>query len=160
MLNYLVRRDKIVKENLPSSLKYYVKNKENEINNLIKTIEVLQKVIEQKEEMLLAKEMDLEHEKLNESLLIDKFNSLTRIVRERGIFLLFHIQNHKINEWDNLFIRMINNKNLIVDKNGEVIGELDKEIMRIFNKEIKTDRYSILVIRVNSKMVKARLVIK
>lgn len=147
-------------ENAPSSLKNYVKNKEKEIQNLAKTIEILKEEIEQKEEILLHRKNILEHEKLDEALLTDKFNSLHRIVKERGIFLVFHVQKHNLKEWENLFIRYNSNKNLITNKNGEVIGELDKEIIRIFNKEIKENRYSILVVRVNPKIIKARLVIK
>jgi len=149
-----------VKESAPSSLKNYVKSKEKEVQSLANTIEMLKNEIEQKEEILLHRKSILEHEKLDEALLVDKFNSLYRIVKERGIFLLFHVQRHNIKEWDHLFIRYNANKNLITDKNGEVISELDKDIMRIFNKEIKESKYSILVVRVNPKIVKARLVIK
>ncbi|KOA21306.1 hypothetical protein CLHOM_04360 [Clostridium homopropionicum DSM 5847] len=147
-------------ENAPSSLKNYVKNKEKEIQSLAKTIEMLKEEIEQKEEILLQRKSILEHEKLDETLLTDKFNSLYRIVKERGIFLVFHVQKHNLKEWDNLFVGKNGNKNLIINKNGEIIGELDKDIIRIFNKEIKEKKYSILVVRVNTKVIKARLVVK
>lgn len=147
-------------ENAPSSLKNYVKNKEKEIQSLAKTIEMLKEEIKQKEETFLQRKSILEHEKLDGALLSDKFNSLYRIVKERGIFLVFHVQQHNVKEWENLFIRYNGNKNLIINKNGDIIGELDKEIIRIFNKEIKENKYSILVVRVYPKIVKARLVIK
>lgn len=141
-------------------LNKYIDSKQHIINNLSSNKEAMEKEINKKIEEINKNKEILEKEKFKNSLIRDKYNSLMRILSERGAIIYIKNNNYNINEWENLYIIREQNRNFIVSKIGIQLSELDKRISKIFSKEIRNNEYRLIVTRVENKKIKIQFFIR
>ena len=98
------------------------------------------------------KRLELEYANLDLEL-----NSLLIILKARGI--IFDIPNRKlqIKEWDNLYLRKIDNLYNFVNRSGVSLYILDKKYYEVMDYIVKNYSYSIVVIRKNPHYLKVQL---
>lgn len=141
-------------------LNKYIDSKQHIMNNLTINKEALEEEINKKiEETNINKEI-LEKEKLKNSLLRDKYNSLMRIIREKGAILYIKNNNYNIKEWENLYIIIEKNRNFIASKTGIKLSELDERISKIFSKEIRNNDYRLIITRIENKKIRIQFFIR
>ncbi|MCY6371944.1 hypothetical protein [Clostridium ganghwense] len=140
-------------------LNKYIESKQNIINNLDNNRLLLEEEINRKKEEINRNKQILQKQKFKKSLLKDQYNSLLRILKERGVIIYIKDNNYSIREWDNLYIKKEKNKNFIVSKNGNVLNELDERISKVFSKEISSGDYRLVVTRVENKKIKIQFFI-
>ncbi|MCY6355797.1 hypothetical protein [Clostridium sp. ZS2-4] len=141
-------------------LNKYINSKQHIINNLRRNKEALEKEINKKIEEIDKNKEILEREKFENSLLKDRYNSLMRILSERGTILYIKNNNYNINEWENLHIIREKNRNFIASKNGIQLSELDERISKTFSEEIRNNEYRLVVTRVENKKIKIQFLIR
>lgn len=141
-------------------LNKYIDSKQHIINNLSNNKEVMGKEINKKIEEINKNKEILEREKFKNSLLRDQYNSLMRILSERGVILYIKNNNYNIKEWENLYIIRKKNKNFIVSKAGIQLNELDERISEVFSREISNNEYGLIVTRVENKKIKIQFFIR
>lgn len=141
-------------------LNKYIDSKQHIINNLSSNKKELEKDINKKIEEINKNKEILEREKFKNSLLRDKYNSLMRILSDRGITLYIKNNNYNIKEWENLYIIIEKNRKFIASKTGIKLSELDERISKIFSEEIRNNQYRIIVTRVENKKIKIQFFIR
>ncbi|MCD3282991.1 hypothetical protein G8V05_12315, partial [Clostridium botulinum C/D] len=65
-----------------------------------------------------------------------------------------------IKQWENLFIIKQNKEFIIVNKKGEYLDTLQKEVVDILYNELIEKRYSLMAMRISTRIIVARLIIK
>lgn len=139
-----------------SILNKYIKNKEDFIHSLDNNINKLKNDIEVKKEEISKNKVLLEQIKFKKSLLQDKYKSLLRILKQRGCMIYIKNNDYNLSEWENLYIRKERNNYGIISKNGSILSELDDRLVKIFNKEIDENKYSLIIIRIEGKNIKIK----
>lgn len=135
-----------------------INKKEKELQLLEHKREVYLKEIEKQEEALKRNRESFEKLEYENMLLKDRYNSLKRVIKERGIIIDIINDNYAIKEWDNLSINKEGDFFIVFSKRGERIKELDKDTTELVEEIIKEQgRYSLVVIRVDSRHIKALL---
>ncbi|MCY6484349.1 hypothetical protein OW763_08260 [Clostridium aestuarii] len=141
-------------------LNKYINNKQSQITYLDNIKNDLESRIKKEKENIEKNIRKLEKLKFENSLIQDKYNSLYRIVKERGVNICIRNHSFNISEWDNLFIKSYKNKNIIISKKGLELEELDLKISNVFYREIQSNLYSLIVTRVDKRFIKVKFLIK
>ncbi|MCD3288070.1 hypothetical protein G8U99_08060, partial [Clostridium botulinum C/D] len=81
-------------------------------------------------------------------------------VKDEGIFINIRNNNYSIKQWENLFIIKQNKEFIIVNKKGEYLDTLQKEVVDILYNELIEKRYSLMAMRISTRIIVARLIIK
>ncbi|MBV4420445.1 hypothetical protein KM800_14130 [Clostridium tyrobutyricum] len=138
-------------------IKNYDRKIKNRIKYLDKKINNLQSQIKEGEERycsIFAIKQKLEQHNFE----IDKkYNYLLNILKSRGIIFQISVVNTNINEWDNLYIKISKNIYQFVDKNNEIIYEIDNKYFSAVKYIIKNHKYSIVVIRKDAYLITLQL---
>lgn len=146
------------KDDLLSKLiRKYNHSKSRKMNNLDIRIEKLK--LRLKSEKKDFDQLINEKEKLKEE---DKklnlvFNSLMMILKSRGIIFDIPNKNFQVREWDNLYIKKLDNLYSFVNKNGVCLYVLEKKYSDVIEYIVNNYSYSIVVIRKNPHSLKVQL---
>jgi len=132
-----------------------VKKKEKELELLEHKKEQYQREIESKQMELRNNREILEKLQYENMMLKDRYNSLKRVIKERGLIIDIINDKFSVKEWDNLIATKEGDFFIIYSKRGERLKELDKDTTNILEEIIREEgRYSLVVIRVDSKHIK------
>jgi len=138
--------------------KYYIRQKENELKKLEAKKNELTKALQTEE--LRKKELLPELSKLkNENMYLkEQYNNLKNIVIKNGISLSFENINFNIKEWDNLILHKSGSNFIVTTKSGEEIYLLERKYAEVVEEILEEGYiYSLVVIRVTSKLIKCQL---
>ncbi|MCM0650713.1 hypothetical protein NBE98_20325 [Clostridium swellfunianum] len=138
--------------------KYYIKQKENEFSKLEEKKLKLSREIEQEKEIFKTNEEKLGKLEIQNLQLRDQYNSLKKIIINRGIVLDIENNRYDIKEWDNLYLEKKGNKYVVVLKGGIVIYNFESyvyEILKDLFEEQLTS--SLVVIRITPRLIKVQL---
>ncbi|NFO98454.1 hypothetical protein FDC62_09590 [Clostridium botulinum] len=138
----------------------YIKKKENQIESLKNKALNMNKNIEKEIDTMKKNKQVLEKLKQKKSMLLNQYNYLLNKVKYEGIFINIRNNNYSIKQWENLFIIKQNKEFIIVNKKGEHLDILQKELVGILYNELIEKRYSLMVMRISSRVIVARLIIK
>ncbi|KEI00229.1 hypothetical protein IRP63_03660 [Clostridium botulinum] len=141
-------------------LNNYIKKKENQIESLKNKALNMNKNIEKEIDTMKKNKQVLEKLKQKKSMLLNQYNYLLNKVKYEGIFINIRNNNYSIKQWENLFIIKQNKEFIIVNKKGEHLDILQKELVGILYNELIEKRYSLMVMRISSRVIVARLIIK
>jgi len=137
---------------------HLVNKKEKELQALENKKEMYLKEIAKQEEALKRNRQFIEKLEYENMLLKDRYNSLKRVIKERGLIIDIISDNYSIKEWDNLSFNKEGEELIIYSKRGERLKELGKDTTEILEEIIKEQgRYSIVVVRADGKHIKALL---
>lgn len=135
-----------------------ISKKEKELQLLEHKKEVYIQEIKKQEEILKRNRSAIEKLEYENMLLKDRYNSLKRIIKERGLIIDIINDSYAIKEWDNLSLNKEGDYFIVYSKKGERIKEIDKDTTDILEEIIREQgRYSLVVIRVEKKHIKALL---
>ncbi|KAJ50287.1 gas vesicle protein [Clostridium tetanomorphum] len=134
--------------------KFYAKVKQNRLEELDKKIKEYKEEIEKLKDITEGKNKELQHLKLDNEILMEKYSRLMQLILDRGIAIDIINKNYKIKEWDNLYLVEKNNLISICSKNNEEIKMFTKEESYEIKNLIKSREYSIVVTRVEKKFIK------
>lgn len=139
---------------------YYIRHIQSKIKKLENKKQNLKSQIESEEKLITKNKSLLSKIKLDNSLLVDQYNTLVHLLKLRGsVFQFKNVNLYNIKPWDNLYLIKSDKDRIIVKtKNDENVYAFDKEISNILNEIIvDEDSYSIVVMRVNQDIIKAQL---
>jgi len=152
------RMKNMSKDELTNISERLIEKKEKELQLLEKKKGMYTKEIEKQEEILKRNKENLEKLEYENMLLKDRYNSLKRVIKERGVVIDIINDNYAVREWDNLSLNKEGDCFIVYSKRGERIKELDRDTTGIFEEIIKEQgRYSLVAIRVDIKHIKALL---
>lgn len=138
--------------------KYYIKQKENEFSKLEEKKLKLSREIEQEKEIFKTNEEKLGKLEIQNLQLRDQYNSLKKIIINRGIVLDIENNRYDIKEWDNLYLEKKGNKYVVVLKGGIVIYNFESYVYEIlkdlFDEQLTS---SLVVIRITPRLIKVQL---
>ena len=135
-----------------------INKKEKELKSLDKKKEIYEREFEKQEELLKRNRAELEKLEYENMLLKDRYNSLKRVIKERGLIIDIINDNYSVKEWDNLSFNKEGEYFIVYSKRGEKIKEVDKDTTEILEEIIREGgRYSLVVIRVDNKHIKTLL---
>lgn len=138
--------------------KYYIKQKENEFKKLEEKKLKLSREIEQEKDIFKTNEERLGKLEIQNLQLRDQYNSLKKIILNRGIVLDIENNRYDIKEWDNLYLEKKGNKYVIVLKGGIVIynfeGYISEILKDIFEEQLTS---SLVVFRITPRLIKIQL---
>ncbi|AND84537.1 MAG: hypothetical protein LKF87_02800 [Clostridium tyrobutyricum] len=138
-----------------------IKNYDRKIKNRIKyldnKINTLQSQIKEREKKYcntfeIKQKLERHNSEINK-----KYNYLLNILKSRGIIFEISVVSTNINEWDNLYIKILKNIYYFADKNNEIIYEIDSRYFSVVEHIIKNYKYSILVIRKDAYLITLQL---
>jgi hypothetical protein len=138
--------------------KYYIRQKENELKRLEAKKDELTKALQSEE--VRKKDLIPELSKLkNENIYLkEQYKNLKSIVIKNGICLSFENISFNLKEWDNLMLRKNGSNFIITTKYGEEIYLLERKYAEVAEEIFQEDyTYSLVVIRVTSKLIKCQL---
>jgi len=134
---------------------HLVKKKEKELELLEHRKEEYEREAESKQKELTRNGEILEKLQYENMMLKDRYNSLKRVIKERGLIIDIINDNFYVKEWDNLSLSIEGDFFIIYSKRGEKLKELDKDTTSILQEIIREEgRYSLVSIRVDSKHIK------
>ncbi|MCH3963185.1 MAG: hypothetical protein LKE46_02840 [Clostridium sp.] len=118
---------------------------------------------------VLNKKLRIQDERYNKILKTDKYvreknikieqkyKELLKILKSRGIIFEITSQNINVREWENLYIKLIDGRYKIINKNGELIYQIKDKYYNSINHIINNYKYSIVTIRKDNYIVKLQL---
>jgi hypothetical protein len=132
-----LKKNKIkVLDNKKKNLRIKLEEELSKFNNLLNLREKLKK----------------EDERYNEI-----YDSLVKILKSRGILFNIHNNNFKIKEWDNLFIKKINNLYVLMNKSGESLYTIEEKYNDAIEYIIDNYTYSLIITRKDGNLIKSQL---
>lgn len=125
----------------------YIESKNNEYKDTIKR---LHERIKYKKEILNGlQEENISYKKRYEELKNTFFN--------RGMSISIINRGYNIKEWDNLYLKNIYNSTVVCLKDGQQVKLLDEKIAFLLEDILRDKDYSIVVTRVDNKIIRAQL---
>lgn len=121
--------------------------KRNRILNLDNEIKVLNKklkILDERYNEILKTDKYIREKNIE---IEQKYRELLKILKSRGIIFEITSQNINVNEWENLYIKLIEGHYKIINKNGELIYEIKNKYYNSINHIINNYKYSIVAIR-------------
>lgn len=100
----------------------------------------------------LKEKLKNEEERYNEI-----YDSLLKILKSRGILFNIYNNNFKIKEWDNLFIKKINDLYVLVNKSGESLHIIEEKYNDAIEYIINNYTYSLIITRKDDNLIKSQL---
>lgn len=138
-----------------------IKNYDRKIKNRIKyldnKINTLQSQIKEREKKYcntfeIKQKLERHNSEINK-----KYNYLLNILKSRGIIFEISVVSTNINEWDNLYIKILKNIYYFADKNNEKIYEINSRYFNVIKHIVKNYKYNILVIRKDAYLITVQL---
>ncbi|WP_125154360.1 hypothetical protein [Clostridium rectalis] len=140
--------------------KFYAKIKGNKLEDLDRRIEQCKNQIKVLQFSKEEKTKKLQHLKLENEILTEKYLRIIELILDRGIIIDILNKGYKIKEWDNLYLIKRKETMVICSKNNEVIKIFNKEESKELEKIIKNKNYSIVVTRIEGKYIKIQFRVK
>lgn len=136
---------------------YYIRAKENEIKKLNERRIDLEKQILLGKEKLDENKVILTKKEMESQLLEQQYESLVRMVENKGLLFDIPNSNYDIKEWDGLTLAKRGSSYIILSKKGDELEVLDKDTSYIL-KDLLDEKtnYSFVVVRVTSKNIRAQ----
>ncbi|MBU5591139.1 hypothetical protein KQI89_05125 [Clostridium sp. MSJ-4] len=142
---------------LTKIIRLYNNYKKDEIKSLEKHKDTLLNSIEKENnnKVILEQEKDIwinQHKSLENSYIM-----LIEILKNQGV--VFEIPNRvqEVEEWDNLVFKYINSKYYFVNKNREIVCEVEDKYKEAIRHIVDNYKYSLLVIRKDKNKLKLQL---
>lgn len=139
---------------------YYIKHIQSKLEKLENKKKLLENEIQNEKQELINNKNIFNKLKYKNSLLMDQYESLVRILKLRGSIFQFKNNHYHIKEWDNLYLVKKHEKIFVKTKYDEIVHSFDDEISQVLIELIKDNNYSIVVTRIMNDTIKAQLRIK
>lgn len=138
-------------------IKSYDKSKKNKIKNLDSRINELNIKIE-KQTKRYDENLNISEEIKKKEKELDKiYVFLITILKSRGIIFQISDENVNVHEWQNLYIKKINENYNLVNKDGNIVSKIESKYYDFISHVVKNYNYSVLVIRKDSYFIKLQL---
>lgn len=138
--------------------KLFIKQKENIIQNLDQKKDLYEENIKNIDKILKNNREIEKKLKFENAILSDEYNNLKRLFKERGLIIEIFNNNYDLKEWDNLFLKKVDDKYIITTKKDEILKVFNEETSNIFDECISdSEAYSIVIIRVTAKNIRAQM---
>lgn len=136
---------------------FYKKINEKKINKIkAKNIRLEENIIQIKEEI---KDKSIKLEKLEENFKDnnEKYKRIMEIFLSRGINFTIINKNYKLNEWENLLVNKRGDRWIVETKDGEKLKILDRDETSLLEDILKERNYSLVITRIEDKLIKVKL---
>lgn len=85
------------------------------------------------------------------------YDKLIYILKSRGIIFEIAAKNIDVDEWENLYIKLLNKKYRLVDKNNKIIYDIEDRYCNSIEYIIRNFKYSVIVMRKDVYFIKLQL---
>ncbi|MEW9096908.1 MAG: hypothetical protein AB2417_17670 [Clostridiaceae bacterium] len=137
--------------------KFYTEKNKKKIKDIEgKNIE-LEKKLEEMRGSLQSKQIDLKDIEDKNNSIKEQYKRVKDIFLQRGITFTVINKGYGIKEWDNLLINKKSGLWIIQTKGGEEIKILDKEVSNLLEGILKDKNYSLVVTRIEDRLIKVKL---
>lgn len=138
-------------------IEHLLKKKEKLLLNSEKNIETYKKNIENLKNNILSKQRELNNVREENEELNKKYFMLKELIIENGVIFSIINKSYNIKEWDNLYIKFKEQFLVITLKDGTEIKIIERLKGGALKKLLKEHKYSIVITRIESNLIKAKL---
>lgn len=137
---------------------YYIKSKQKQMKQIEDSNKRLQELIETEKIRIVENNNKLQQVNFQNNMLQDEYNSLKRVIKERGLIIDISNDNYELKEWDSLNFSRVGRYYTLASKKGEALKEYDERTSDLF-RELAAEYgdYSALVIRTDPKLIRVQI---